>query len=436
MISKSKQGDYDLLLLFCILLFSNLTAFVHVIWQIPKLVLIDTILLAVTTLICLWNIKRYQLLPRLKKAFKSYWFIFPFVIFSAISILWSIFIEISIYRWIILTLTIIIGGYIGLRFDLETMIKSLSSFGIWILFLSIVVVIFLPYVGVMNYHIIQGAWKGVFWHKNHMGLIASFVNILFFINIINTFRSHGLSKYGWIFLYLFSLYFIYNTDSVAAYLTTITITIGILITLIWLKFKDKIRKQHIFIFIILLVISALTLFIKHDWFLNIFNRNSTLTGRIPMWTNLFRIYISKRPFLGYGFNAFWYQDTYRITMAQASGYPDPIVISDNGFIDILVNTGFIGLFLFLIFYIGTWWRSIKEAWKATNINGFFPLILMSFTLLANISWSLIFENESFFMLLMITVLFYLSKDETKLAYGTQRLPTHQRGYKTFATSEK
>ena len=127
-----------------------------------------------------------------------------------------------------------------------------------------------------------------------------------------------------------------------------------------------------------------------------------------MWTYLFNTYFSKHPLLGYGFNAFWYIDSHRVAMGLAAGYPDPIVIADNGFIDILINTGYVGLILFLVFYFGVWWRSIQYARKAKDINGIFPLILMSFTLLANISWSLIFENEGFFMLIMISVLFSIS----------------------------
>jgi O-antigen ligase len=100
-------------------------------------------------------------------------------------------------------------------------------------------------------------------------------------------------------------------------------------------------------------------------------------------------------------------------MGLAAGYPGPIVIADNGFIDILINTGYSGLILFLIFYFGAWWHSIKYAMKARDINGVFPVILMSYTLLANISWSLIFENESFFMLIMISVLFFISADTSK-----------------------
>ncbi len=124
-----------------------------------------------------------------------------------------------------------------------------------------------------------------------------------------------------------------------------------------------------------------------------------------MWTYLFDTYINKQPLGGYGFNAFWYLGSHRVAMGQAAGYPDPIVIADNGFIDILVNTGYTGLILFLIFYIGIWWNSIKFAIKAKDMNGIFPVILMSFTLLANVSWSLIFENESFMMFVMISVLF-------------------------------
>src|SRR6185295_11567127 len=105
---------------------------------------------------------------------------------------------------------------------------------------------------------------------------------------------------------------------------------------------------------------------------------------------------------------FWYLYPHRVAMQMAAGYPDPIVISDNGFIDILVNTGYIGLLLFIVFYLGMWWRSIDFAGKATDIYGFFPTLLMAYSLLANITWSLLFENEGFIMLIMISVLFCIS----------------------------
>jgi O-antigen ligase len=94
-----------------------------------------------------------------------------------------------------------------------------------------------------------------------------------------------------------------------------------------------------------------------------------------MWNYLFEAYVNERPLLGYGFNAFWYSSPHRLALQKVAGYPDPIIIADNGFIDILVNTGYIGLGLFLIFYLGAWGRSLRYASKAGEIAGFFPVVL-------------------------------------------------------------
>jgi O-antigen ligase len=182
----------------------------------------------------------------------------------------------------------------------------------------------------------------------------------------------------------------------------------ILLAFLYMKFRGKIRKSHYLFFGAAVIFASIVLYLNIGRFFAIFHRSTSLTGRIPMWTYLFNTYFSKHPYLGYGFNAFWYIDSNRVAMGLAAGYPDPIVIADNGFIDILINTGYVGLILFLIFYFGAWWRSIQYASKAKDINGYFPLILMSFTLIANISWSLIFENEGFFMLIMISALFCIS----------------------------
>jgi O-antigen ligase len=182
----------------------------------------------------------------------------------------------------------------------------------------------------------------------------------------------------------------------------------ILLAVIYMKFREKIRRSHYLIFWTAVIFASIILYLNIGHFFGIFNRSTSLTGRIPMWTYLFNTYLSKHPYLGYGFNAFWYIDSHRVAMGLAADYPDPIVIADNGFIDILINTGYIGIILFLIFYFGVWWHSVQYASKAKDIHGVFPLILMSFTLIANISWSVLFENEGFFMLVMISVLFCIS----------------------------
>jgi exopolysaccharide production protein ExoQ len=407
-ILKNYRQTLDSLLIFSLFFLSNILAFGYAFWLVPTLLMIGTVFWSTLTILSIWILNRNHLISKFFGILKKNWVILPFLIFSGVSIFWSVYWEVSLYRWLALFCTIITGGYIGLRYDIKEIIKLLSVFGVYILLLSSILVFFVPQLGIMNYYSIQGAWKGLYWHKNHMGLIATFINILFLIDVINSLQSKEKSIFLWGLLYILSLIFVYQTDSVAAYLTTIFLHGLVLLVLVLLRFREKIRRSHYLIFLIILLFASLIFYINIDYFFGIFNRNTTLTGRIPMWTYLFDAYFSRQPLTGYGFNAFWYIRSHRVAVQQAAGYPDPIIIADNGFIDILVNTGYIGLILFLVFYLDIWWRSIRYASKAKDINGFFPVILMSYTLLANISWSLIFENEGFFMLIMIAILFHIS----------------------------
>jgi O-antigen ligase len=208
---------------------------------------------------------------------------------------------------------------------------------------------------------------------------------------------------------LYSFVFIYQTDSAASYIVTLLLNGAFLLSLLFLKFKEKLRKSHYLVFLVVLALAAVGLFANIDRFFGIFNRSTSLTGRIPMWSHVFETYFSKRPMLGYGFNAFWYVESHRVEVGLAAGYPDPIVIADNGFLDILINTGYVGIILFLLFYCGVWWCSIAYASRARDINGFFPVIVMLYSLAANLTWSLIFENEGFLMLVMASIMFSLSR---------------------------
>lgn len=410
MLQKKYQQISELFLVFGLFFLSNISVFINIIWLDPALVHIEAVTWAILAVVSVKLLNQNGLLPVFLNIVKKNRMLLPFLVFAGVTIFWSMYWEISLSRWLTLLFTMIAAGYIGLRYDLKEIIKLLSVFGIYILFLSILLVFFVPKVGIMNYYNIQGAWRGVFWHKNHMGLIATFINILF---LINTFQEFGSQKWRaaflWGALYIFSLIFVYQSDSVAAYLTTIFLHGIVLLVLLWIKFGKKISRRHYLYFCAALILAAIVLFFNVDRFFGMFDRNVTLTGRTPMWSYLFSEYLSERSFGGYGFNAFWYISSHRVATQLAAEYPDPIVIADNGFIDILMNTGYAGLVLFILFYLVLWWRSIKCAAKAVDLTGMFPLILMIYTLLANISWSLIFENDNFFMLVMLSVLFSMSR---------------------------
>ena len=408
MLLNNHRRTLELLLVFSLLFLSNILTFGYAFWLVPPLVLINATFFLILTMVSIWILHNQSLASKFLQNLKRNWIILPFLIFSGFTIFWSVNWEVSVYRWLTLVCTIITGGYIGLRYTIREIVRFLSVFGVYILFLSSLFVFFIPHIGIMNYHIIQGAWKGIYWHKNHMGLIAAFFNTLFLIDVLDSLEMRVKSIWIWLLLYIYSLFFILQSDSVAAYLTTLLMHGAIFLGWVLLKFKHKFRRSHVLIFAVILLLMSLVLYLNAEQFLGMFNRNTSLTGRIPMWTYLFDAYIAKRLFSGYGFNAFWYSSAHQVAVQQAAGYPDPIIIADNGFIDILVNTGYGGLILFLLFYLGAWWRSVRSATNAKGVNDLFPTLLMLYTFIANISWSLLFENEGFFMLTMISVLFSIS----------------------------
>lgn len=398
----------DLLLVFSLLFLSNILAFWYAFWLVPPLLLLVVVFFLIITALSVWILYKKNLVQNFLQNLRKNWIILPFLIFSGFTIFWSVNREVSVYRWLTLICTIITGGYIGLRYPIKEIVRFLSVFSVYILILSSIFVFFIPEIGVMNYYTIQGAWKGLYWHKNHMGLMASFINFLFLITSFDLIQSRAKKVWLWILLYIYSLFFIFQSDSVAAHLTTIAMHGSVFLGFIFLKFKDKISRYHILIFAGVLLLASAALYLNADQFFGMFNRNTSLTGRVPMWSYLFDTYISRRPLVGYGFNAFWYINAYQEDVQRAAGYPDPIIIADNGFIDILVNTGYLGLFLFMAFYVWAVWRSIQFSIHAKDIINLFPALLMLFTTIANITWSLLFENEGFFLLMMISVLFSIS----------------------------
>ena len=179
MFQTKAQKILDYLLIFTAFLFSNVSAFFIPIWLSPEFVVFEFVIWILLAVVTVLIMRKEKFLSDFIIALKRNWIIVPFIIFFGLSIFWSVYWGISLLRWLILLFTILIGGYIGFKYDLKVIIKFLSVFGIILLLFAALLVAFIPTFGVQNYHSIQGAWKGAYWHKNHMGLITVFINILF-----------------------------------------------------------------------------------------------------------------------------------------------------------------------------------------------------------------------------------------------------------------
>jgi len=123
MLRKNHQQNLELLLIFSLFFLSNATAFIHVVWLVPEIVFIESAVWLMLALFSAWILSRHNLISKFFENLRRNWIILPFVIFSGLSIFWSVYWEISFSRWLILLFTIITGAIIGLRYNIKEIIK-------------------------------------------------------------------------------------------------------------------------------------------------------------------------------------------------------------------------------------------------------------------------------------------------------------------------
>ena len=91
---------------------------------------------------------------------------------------------------------------------------------------------------------------------------------------------------------------------------------------------------------------------------------SSLTGRLPLWEELLS-WINKRPFLGYGYMAFW--DADRVEKLSEM-FKWEIPHGHNMYLDITLDIGIIGLIAYSIWFFSALQRAVKLFIKTNAIE--------------------------------------------------------------------
>jgi O-antigen ligase len=130
-------------------------------------------------------------------------------------------------------------------------------------------------------------------------------------------------------------------------------------------------------------------------------KNSSLSGRTDIWSMVWGKFL-ERPWLGYGYSAFWMGKD----GAQSAGIWEAlrwaVPHSHNGFLDILVQVGAVGLIMFFVGYILFFREALRCARASKTILGLFPLLYLTFMILFNCSEGSIIREENMFWVLYAT----------------------------------
>jgi exopolysaccharide production protein ExoQ len=315
------------------------------------------------------------------------WSLASLVVLALVSCLWADLPSLVLRHSIAVFGMTLFGVALAVRLSLEEQLRLLS----WVLriiaVLSVLCVLFLPSAGMSNLPDQQGEWRGIFGYKNALGSTMALSVLVEWLLPADTLVSKLVS---WLALLISAVLLVFSTS-----ITPLVALLGGLLFIEIYKFVMLRLRLPLYVVVLgalLIVASGVTvLFVDSERAIGALGRSSDLTGRTEIW-NMVLSYIPERPVLGYGYSGFWGGAAVEsATVDRALG--SMIMYSHNGYLEILLNLGAVGL-LFTLAFLAT---GMKRAYDCSERNrssvGLWPLAFLFFFLLHNIGeCSILFQQ--------------------------------------------
>ena len=325
------------------------------------------------------------------------------ILYSLFSVFWSTSWMVTLHRSLSFLFATSIAIYIGTRYSINRLFFILVIVGVTVLLASYISIFLLPKAGTDLNPPYNGAWRGIFWHKNHFGNILPIFILVCIIRMVSVGSFDYLDKIITATCYVLAFVAVVFSKSASGYILLLLLHLAFGACYLWLKVRSRLLTRHYQFLLIVAGVFGVIAMVYANSILSLFGKDITLTGRIPMWEILFRETFHLNPWFGHGFGTIWANESFRYYMRDLAGWAYPIMIGDNGFIDILLNLGIVGLMIFMYFYGKSWVDSVRYFLRDPKIENFFPFLFLFYTLLANITFSLFFETEVFIWIIIVAV---------------------------------
>ncbi|MEM9922293.1 MAG: O-antigen ligase family protein [Cyanobacteria bacterium P01_D01_bin.50] len=287
--------------------------------------------------------------------------------------------------------------YLATRFSIKQQVRLVAwTFAIGAI-VSILVVWRLPGVGLhWKYHL--GAWKGIYDYKNTFGSMMIIGSIAFLLMPVDSLKHQ---RYKWGFFYLMLLLIYFSTSK-----TSLIVSFLVLFILyLYRKFRWQGKRSVFFLDLGIMIFGGISGLVVALWveILGAFGKDGSLTGRVPMWTSAISRVITEQPLLGFGRGGFWADESnYAIEAGMTIGpnYVPPH--AHNGYIDLALDVGLVGLSLFLISLTIAFFRSFKLAYNTDKSEYVWPLGFLLFLSLNNMSESYLLRLANVYWVLYVS----------------------------------
>jgi O-antigen ligase len=271
-----------------------------------------------------------------------------FLAYCGLSILWSDYSFVAFKRWIkelgnfIMVMIIITELY-----PAEAIKVVYRRLAYVLLPLSVVFIKYFPEMGRCFTRSGEAMYTGVTTHKNSLGVLCLICFLMFLWNLLQMrVKGFKFSDNREALIYVFFIFMItwllYMANCATAILCCcLGASILIWMDIPFIKKNAKYIGVYSVIFLSVFVLLELTVDIT-SVVISVLGRNVTLTGRIPFWGEL--LVFDVNLLIGKGYMSFWMGDVLDFFAAKYYWQPHQ---AHNGYLEIYLNLGLIGLLLLI-----------------------------------------------------------------------------------------
>lgn len=331
--------------------------------------------------------------PRVVRALPALGTIWIIVVLAVVSSQWSVAPSVTMRRAVAFVGTTLVGLYLGTRFRRATVFRILFAVFATVVALS-------PVASILGFRAAPGTWQGVFGTKNVLGqamVCSAIVSVLF-----------AASEMGWrriagcvIFTLSVALLLLSNSKTS---LVVLLAALALLIPLRLLRLRTGVAELAITASLVAAGAVGVWIAGNSAAVLNLLGRDATLTGRVQLWSLLLEM-IQRQTWLGYGYGGFWLGwdgpsgPIWQICIARYGWLPPN---GHDGFIDLALDLGLVGLVAFLVSLGTSLVRAVRLAHAGRSWADMFPVMFLYFTILANLTESALVTHNSLVWVLLVT----------------------------------
>lgn len=339
-----------------------------------------------------WGIAALVVLSRrrvLRSAITRNFALLSLPAFALLSTIWSSDRLETMHRGFFILLSTVFALYLSRRFTPERQIELFYYVGICAAGLSLLCVVALPSYGIGP----DGAWKGIFGHKNDLGVFMVFLASP--ACYLKTRSWPGRScQIGFLLL---SLILIVFSQSRTGWLVVVAYGAFVAGSAFLRRFNRSTRLGLLIVSVTLIAAAVILLYANYTALLEMMGKDATLSDRTEIWKAVMAS-IWKKPLLGYGYGAFW---------RGLLGPSADVIISihfgvghaHNGFLNVWLEMGIAGLGL-VVFVLARAARQALKIKKWSNpLRWYMGLLFL--VLVSNFDESFLFNTNDLIWILFI-----------------------------------